>query len=90
MYFRYACTLYVVNDYRDPNKPVALPNGAPAWPTFDTVSSKFIELNSVSTKVIATPHKERLEKIVNLLFQARSIQTESDKSKIRIPMLLYF
>ena len=81
MYFRYVYTLYVVNDYRDPNKPVALPNGAPAWPTFDTVSSKFIELNSVSTKVIATPHKERLEKIVTNIFSARSHQLKADKGQ---------
>ena len=75
---------------RNPNQPVALPNRIPAWPQYDTVTNYFMELNSVSTKVITTPHKERLEKIVNLLFQARSIQTESDKSKIKISMLLYF
>ena len=64
--------------YRNPNQPVALPNGIPEWPQFDTDSSKFIELNSNSTKVITTPHMERLESVLEDIFTARSAQVLAD------------
>ena len=72
---------------RDPNKPIALPNGAPEWPQFDTVSNKFMELNSNGTKVITTPYKKRLEKIVENIFSARLKQMSVDKGKAILSFL---
>ena len=37
-----------------------------------------MELNSTDTKVITTPHKERLEKVLNTIFPARSAQVNAD------------
>ena len=66
---------------RDPNKPTALPSGIPEWPQFNTASNYFMELNSNGTKVITTPYKERLEKIVENIFSARLKQMSVDKGK---------
>ena len=73
--------------FRDPNKPVALPSGIPEWAQYDTVSNNFMELNSNGTKVITTPHKERLEKVIANIFSAKNKQSRADKGKTFIIVL---
>ena len=67
---------------RNPDQPEALPNGIPEWPQYDTASNKFMELNSTDTKVITTPHKERLDLLSTVLGSARKVQHEADSGKI--------
>ena len=65
--------------YRDPNKPISLPNRIPEWPQYDKVSNKFMELNSNSTKVMTTPYKERLDKVIANIISAKHKQMKADK-----------
>jgi len=52
---------------RNPNVPVALPEGIPTWPEFTTESDNFLEINNNNIQVITTPNKERLLKLGSLL-----------------------
>ncbi|XP_067937851.1 putative inactive carboxylesterase 4 [Watersipora subatra] len=62
----------------NPNKPGSLPANIPEWPEFDSKSNQFMELGRKS-KVMTTPNKERLERLINTVFKARQAQVAEDK-----------
>ena len=58
-----------------------LPDGTTAWPQYNTISNQFMELNSAGIKVITTPQKERIEKLLRDVFPARNQQKNADKGE---------
>lgn len=48
----------------NPNEPVALPIGVPAWPEFTESSNDFMRLDSQNYTTISTPNKARLEGVI--------------------------
>jgi len=63
---------------RNPNVPVALPEGTPTWLEFTTESDSFLEINNNNIQVITTPNKERLMKLGRLR-DARKLQRHADQ-----------
>ncbi|KAF6022320.1 hypothetical protein EB796_019357 [Bugula neritina] len=66
----------------NPNQPLALPADVPEWPQFITETNKFLDLNKDNISVITTPHKERLEKVQSVLFEARRLQVLADEAPV--------
>ena len=54
------------------------------WPEFTLNSETFLEFNSKGVQEIATPEKERLDRVIRTIFSARSQQQAADKPKGRI------
>ena len=67
-------------NYRDPNSPVSLSVGAPAWPEYDSVNDRFMELNE-NLQIITTPNKDKLEGINEILMSARREQIVADSTQ---------
>ena len=53
-------------------------SSSPTWPKFDTSTNRFMELRNIDSKVITTPNKERIEKVLNTIFKARIAQVISN------------
>jgi len=50
-----------------------------------------LDLNKDNISVITTPHKERLEKVQSVLFEARRLQVLADKAPgMRLESLLFY
>ncbi|XP_067946461.1 acetylcholinesterase-like [Watersipora subatra] len=61
----------------NPNKPMSLPANVSEWPEFDNMSNKFMKLSKES-RVVTTPNKERLERLINTVFKGRQAQVAED------------
>lgn len=48
----------------NPNEPVALPGGVPAWPEFTESSDDFMRLDSQNYTIISTPNRARLDDVI--------------------------